>query len=110
MLSDDSIHILSDYTTNSVFQYMVDGVNTEIGVIAVLNVEEEVRIALGPALTLLQNMVVKSVRERIKKRKLVMSNFVQVKRSFVCEFQLQMLVDTSFKINFAVLNVGNSVC
>ena len=92
------------------FQYTVDGVNTEIGVIAVLNVEEELRLALGPAITLLQNMVVKIVRERIKKHKLVMSNRVQVKKSFVCEFQLQMLVDTTFKINFAELNVRNSVC
>ena len=39
MLSDDSIHILSDYNSNSVFQYTVDGLNTEIGVIAVLIVE-----------------------------------------------------------------------
>ena len=67
------------------FQYTVDGVNTEIGVIAVLNVEEELRLALGPAITLLQNMVVKIVRERIKKHKLVMNNLVQVRRSFVCE-------------------------
>ena len=65
IISDDSIRILSDYTSNSAFQYTVNGVNTEIGVIAVLNVEEELRLALGPAITLLQNMVVKSVRERI---------------------------------------------
>ena len=81
MLSDDSIHILSDYTTNSVFQYTVDGVNTEIGVIAVLNVEEEVRIALGPALTLLQNMVVTSVREKLREHRLVARTRVQVRNN-----------------------------
>ena len=67
------------------FQYTVDGVNTEIGVIAVLNVEEELRLALGPAITLLQNMVVKIVRERIKKYDPVTSNLVQVSKSFFCE-------------------------
>ena len=55
--------------------------HTDIGVNAVLNVEEEPRPALGHAITLLQNMVVKSVRERIKKHKLVMSNLVQVKKN-----------------------------
>ena len=109
MLSDDSIHILSDYTTNSVFQYMVDGVNTEIGVIAVLNVEEEVRIALGPALTLLHNMVVMSVRERLRIHRLVMNILVQVRKSFGCEWKLKMLMDTSFNTVFAELNKENSV-
>ena len=85
MLSDDSIHILSDYTTNSVIQFMVDGVNTEIGVLAVLNVVEELRHALGPAITLLQNMVVKSVRERLRKHRLVMRTLVQVRKSFLFE-------------------------
>ena len=85
MLSDDLILILSDCTSNSVIQLMVDGVITKIGVIAVLNVEEELRLALGPALTLLLNMVVMSVRERIKKHDPVTSNLVQVRKSFVCE-------------------------
>ena len=85
MLSDDLILILSDCTSNSVIQLMVDGVITKIGVIAVLNVEEELRLALGPALTLLLNMVVMSVRERIKKHDPVTSNLVQVSKSFVCE-------------------------
>ena len=109
-LLDDKLLNICDYTHNSVLKLTVDGVHTEIGVIAVLYVMEELGLALGPALTLLQNMVVMSVRERIKKHKLVMSNRVQVKKSFVCEFQLQMLVDTTFKINFAELNVRNSVC
>ena len=85
MLSDDSIHILSDYTTNSVFQLMVDGVNTEIGVLAVLNVEEELELALGHAITLLQNMVEKTVRERLRIHRLVMRTLVQVRKRFVCE-------------------------
>ena len=59
--------------------------HTEIGVIAVLFVKEEHRPALGPALTLLQNMVVKTVRERLRIHRLVMSNLVQVRKSFVCE-------------------------
>ena len=82
-LCDVLILILSDYTTNSVFQFMVDGVNTKIGVIAVLNVEEELRLALGPALTLLQNMVVTSVRERLRIHRLVMRTLVQVRKRFV---------------------------
>ena len=85
MLSDDSILILSDYTSNSVFQLTVDGVITKIGLIAVLNVEGEIRLALGPALTLLLNMVVMSVRERIKKHDPVTSTTVQVSKTFVCE-------------------------
>ena len=88
MLSDDSIHILSDYTTNSVIQFMVDGVNTEIGVLAVLNVEEELELALGPAITLLQNMVEKTVRERLRIHRLVMRTLVQVRKRFVCEWEL----------------------
>ena len=59
--------------------------NTEIGVIAVLNVEEELRLTLGPAITLLQNMVVKSVRERLRKHRLVMRTLVQVRKSFLFE-------------------------
>ena len=85
MLSDDLILILSDCTSNSVIQLMVDGVITKIGVIAVLNVEEEIRLALGTALNQLHNMVVMSVRERIKKHDPVTSNLVQVSKSFVCE-------------------------
>ena len=57
--------------------------NTEIGVLAVLNVEEELRLALGPAITLLQNMVVTSVRDGMRIHRLVMSNLVQVRKSFV---------------------------
>ena len=59
--------------------------NTEIGVLAVLNVEEELELALGPAITLLQNMVVKIVRERMKKHRLVTRTLVQVRKRFVCE-------------------------
>ena len=62
--------------------------HTEIGVIAVLYVEGELGLALGPALTLLQNMVVKTVRERLKKHRLVMSTLVQVGKCFVCEWEL----------------------
>ena len=81
IISDDSIRILSDYTSNSAFQYTVDGVNTEIGVLAVLNVEEEPRIALGPALTLLQKMVVMSVREKLRIHWLVTRTLVQVRNN-----------------------------
>ena len=59
--------------------------NTEIGVIAVKTVEEEIRLALGPAIILLHNMVVMSVRERMRKHKLVMRTLVQVRNRFVCE-------------------------
>ena len=79
------ILVTSDYNSGSMFQYTVSGVNTETGVIAVLNVVEELRLALGPALTLLLNMVVMSVREKIKKHDPVMRTLVQVKKTFVCE-------------------------
>ena len=55
--------------------------NTEIGVLAVDTVEEELRLALGPAITLLQNMVVTSVREMLRKHRLVMNNLVQVRNN-----------------------------
>ena len=79
------ILVTSDYNSGSMFQYTVSGVNTETGVIAVLNVVEELRLALGPALTLLQNMVVKTVRERLRIHRLVMNNLVQVRKRFFCE-------------------------
>ena len=88
---------------------MVDGVNTEIGLIAVKTVEKELRLALGPALTLLQNMVVMSVREMLRIHRLVMNNLVQVRKSFGCEWKLKMLMDTSFNTAFAELNKENSV-
>ena len=81
ILLDDSILNLSDDTPDSVLKLTVDGVHTDIGVIAVLYVEGELGLALGPALTLLQNMVVMTVRERLRKHKLVMSNLVQVKKN-----------------------------
>ena len=83
--------------------------HTEIGVIAVLYVEGELGLALGPALTLLQNMVVKTVRERLKKHRLVMNNLVQVRKSFGCEWKLKMLMDTSLNTVFVELNNENSV-
>ena len=79
MLSEVKIHILSNITTDSITQLTVDGVTTESGVIAVLNVKEEPRLALEPALTLLHNMVVKTVRGTLPKHKLVTSNLVQVR-------------------------------
>ena len=54
----------------------------EIGELAVLTVVEVLRIGLGAALTLVQNMVVTSVKERIKKHKPVTRNTVQVRYSF----------------------------
>ena len=83
--------------------------NTEIGVLAVLNVEEEFKIALGHVITLLQNMVEKTVRERMRIYRLVMNNLVQVRKSFGCEWKLKMLMDTSFNTVFAELNKENSV-
>ena len=55
--------------------------STEIGLIALLNVEEEIRLALGPAITLLQNMAVKSVMEKLRKHRPVTSSLVQVRNS-----------------------------
>ena len=43
----------------------------EIGVLAVLNVMEVLRLALEPALTLLQHTVEMNVREKLTKHKLV---------------------------------------
>ena len=60
---------------------MVNGVSTESGVNAMLNVEEEPRLALGHVITLLQNMVVTSVTETLKINRLVTSTLVQVRSS-----------------------------
>ena len=70
---------LSDYTSNSMLQFPVDGVNTEIGRIAVKTVEEEPRPALGPAITPLQNMVENNVREMLRKHRIVTTTLVQVR-------------------------------
>ena len=63
-------------------QITPNGVNTDSGVIASLNVEEEPGLALGHVITLLQNMVVTSVREMLRKQRLVTSSLVQVRNSF----------------------------
>ena len=70
-----------DYNSDSLLQLTVNGLSTEIGVIAVLNVEEELRIALGHVITQLQNMVVKSVREKLRKHRPVTNSLVQVRNS-----------------------------
>ena len=75
--------VLSDNNSDSLLQFMVDGLSTESGVNAMLNVEEELRLALGHVITLLQNMVVKSVREKLKINRLVTSTLVQVRSSFL---------------------------
>ena len=61
----------------------MDGAVTEIGMTAALNVVKELRLALGPVTTLLQNMVVMTVKEKIKKHDPVTRTHVQVRKSFV---------------------------
>ena len=57
----------------------------EDGAPAVLIVEGDLRLALGPAPTLLQLMVVKIVSEMLIKYNPAIRTFVQVRKSFVGE-------------------------
>ena len=50
--------------------------------IAVLNVEEEPGLALGPALTPLHNMAAKDVREMLRIHRIVTSALVRVRNNF----------------------------
>ena len=49
----------------------MDGVISGTGQIALLNVEEEPRRGVGPAVTLLQLTVVQTVREKLRRQKTV---------------------------------------
>ena len=53
----------------------------ESGALAVLNVEEVLRLALGPALTLLQLTMAETVREMLLKHELATRTLVQVRKS-----------------------------
>ena len=76
----------------------------EDGVPAVLVVEEDLRLALGPAPTLLQLMVVKAVRERLRILKLVTNDRAQVKNILLGDKNLLTNIDDGPIISVETLN------
>ena len=61
----------------------------EDGALAVLIVEEDLRLALGPALTLLQKMVASTVEERLIKHKIATRILVQVTKIFCRRMEIE---------------------